>query len=323
MSVTNARTTWDHISLRDQRNVPITEAAKQAIPESLLEKADLNDIVKYMAQEWGMIVAAWIVLAVSPSWFYPIGVLVICGRFHALGVLLHDACHLKRSESIHAILVDWMGGYPIGLSIEGMRYHHLRHHRHTCSSLDPYLKTSVENSKIMRWLNYLRGIVVILAWIIRPYFGLFARIFPNLKNVYAKLFFGDRAKEDLRDSKQIDLCLRRDIGQIIYQTILIGLIIVYPNWMVLYYIIPLALASVVNSYRVVEEHMHVIIDDHSPVNIAQYTKDQPMDLFSRFILFPRNIGYHRMHHLHPAVRYEKLPELQRWYGDYAKNAVSN
>ncbi len=304
----------------DTRNVSVSISAKGSVPSELLVKANLKDIAKYMAQEWLILIATWLLLTVSPTWLYPLGVIIICGRFNALGALLHDACHVKRSDTVYSTLVDWLGGYPIGLSIEGMRYHHLRHHRYACTELDPYLKRAVEQNKLMRLMSYLRGLLVIIAWCIRPYYGLLARIWPNLKNGYAKFFFGDKSKEDLSGAKDIDLCLQRDIGQIIYQSIIIGLVFAFPNWMFLNYIIPLIAASVLNSYRVVEEHTHEVTDDHSPINIVNYTNDQPMDFISRFLFFPRNIGYHRMHHLHPTVRYEKLPELQRWYAEYNKTS---
>ncbi|NVJ59372.1 MAG: fatty acid desaturase [Gammaproteobacteria bacterium] len=312
----NVNSTSENISNHNWKSPHITIEAKKAVPASLLLKVNLKDIAKYMAQEWIMIILTWLVLWFAPIWLYPLGALVISGRFIALGALLHDACHVKRVDSVYSSLVDWLGGYPIGLSIESMRYHHLRHHRYACSHDDPYLKTGVESSRILRVFSYLRGILVIIAWCIRPYFGLIARIYPELKNQYAKVFFGDKTSDNLRDSNEIDLCMAKDIGQIIYQSLLIVLCVVFTHWMILYYIIPLVVASILNSYRVVEEHTHEVTNDHSPINIVQYTNDQPAGLLLRFFIFPRNIGYHKMHHLHPAVRFEMLPKLQHWYMNY-------
>jgi fatty acid desaturase len=38
-----------------------------------------------------------------------------------------------------------------------------------------------------------------------------------------------------------------------------------------------------------------------------------MGLMGQVLLAPRNIGYHREHHLHPQAALENLPRLRAWY----------
>lgn len=304
-----------------ESNIPINTLFKDQLPEKFLKPANFRRLISAGIQDWSIIILTWGILYFGSTWLYPLAVLVIAGRLQSLGVLLHDACHSNRAKTHHHYALDLVCGYPIASTIESMRYHHIRHHRYTCTSMDPYFK-DIENSSIRKLLFSLYGAVVVVAWWVRPFFGILARYKPSLKNTYGKLFFGDRTDKDLTHSKQIDLCLKDDKGQLIFQIFTIALAIAFPSQVFFLYIIPVLAASLVNGYRVVHEHIHNSVEDATPENVLNLTLDQAMHPILRFLFFPRNIGFHRIHHLHPKATFDQLPFIQQWYLNKAMQSRS-
>ena len=107
-----------------------THLSRRDVPRELLEPATSAGLVWMAPAEWGMIAGLWLAIAISPWWLYPPLALVLAGRFHALGVILHDAAHMPlRRKSAAIRVVEVLCGYPIASTLNAMRYHHLRHHR--------------------------------------------------------------------------------------------------------------------------------------------------------------------------------------------------
>ena len=115
-------------------------------------------------EEWAMIAAAWVVMAAAPWWLYPVVALVVAGRLHALGVVLHDATHMPLRRKTAAVrVVEVLCGYPIASTLNAMRYHHLRHHRDSGMHTDPYYKAGRQNA-LWQTLNILRGLALPPFW---------------------------------------------------------------------------------------------------------------------------------------------------------------
>src|SRR5688572_14837648 len=104
--------------------------SRRDVPANLLEPATVAGLVRLTAEEWALIAVLWAVAALAPVWTYPAVALLLAGRFHALGVILHDATHMPLRRKTMAIrAVEVLCGYPIASTLNAMRYHHLRHHR--------------------------------------------------------------------------------------------------------------------------------------------------------------------------------------------------
>src|SRR5690348_11963001 len=107
---------------------------RSQVPRALLRRGSLRGLLRMALEEWTLIGLCWLGLLVLPDgarlWLYPVVCLVLAGRFHALGVLLHDASHMPlRRKSVLTYLIEALCGYPVSSTIDAMRYHHLRHHR--------------------------------------------------------------------------------------------------------------------------------------------------------------------------------------------------
>jgi len=287
---------------------------RQDIPPGLLSTPSLNGLLRAAWVDWLCIVACWLLMARGPHWMWPLLVLLIAGRLHALGVVLHDACHMRRLPNVwQAHLLEVLAAYPITTTLVAMRYHHLRHHRHPCTALDPYFKPGASDRWIPAIGGRVRGLIVPFAWMLRAYLGCLAYVWPGLRNAYGHAFLGDRSSRDLRDSLEIDRCLRSEWKQALFFIALLPLLLAYPGAVVYGYVLPLCLAGLLNANRVIAEHLHRPVPDHRPATIVSSTFTHASNWLNDLLLYPRNIGYHAMHHLHPTTAMRCLPDLYAWY----------
>jgi fatty acid desaturase len=107
-----------------------------------------------VVRQWILIVAciagaAWIDSPVA----YLAAIVVVAGRQHALGVLMHDAAHYRLFSSrwLNDTVSDLCCALPLGLVTVRYRYDHLRHHQHAVTTEDPYWVTMQEHPAGWRW----------------------------------------------------------------------------------------------------------------------------------------------------------------------------
>jgi fatty acid desaturase len=162
-------------------------------------------------------------------------------------------------------------------------------------------------------LGRLRGPVMVLAWFVRGFFGCAALAWPGLRNAYGRIFFGERSDLDLTRHAEIARCLRAEPSQALFFVALVPVALLLPQAFLVGCLLPLMLAGLFNANRVVAEHLHVRTTDRDPSTIVATTRTHDWGLAGRLFLFPRNIGFHVAHHLHPTVAMEHLPALDAWY----------
>ena len=302
-----------------EKSLGMERCNKKLPPKEYLQAASWPTLFRYCLEEWFMIISCWIGMKFTSIYLYPIFALVLSGRFHALGVLLHEACHLRRSGGYWAYLVEILAGYPIASTIEAMRYHHLRHHLDTSKKTDPYFKSGIEKNKFLRFFMYLRAFLLVPFWMTRPLVGVMAYFFARPRNFYGHVFLQDKSKNDLRQSRNIKQCSSHEFGQLGFQIILLGVAIFFPKEFLYGYFLPVLIAAFTNGHRVIVEHFHEEIPNRKPKTIWNNTRDHGHNPLVRFLFFPRNIGYHRAHHLFPGARQENLPKLTEWYQQFGSN----
>lgn len=292
----------------------MTNADIAAPPAPPLVRAEVSQLLRYAAGDWLVIVATWLVLWAGPAWLYPVGTLVIAGRLHALGVVLHDACHMgRRADTMWLWLLQLVAGYPIGTTMEAMRYHHLRHHRSSGMAEDSYFKEGVSTNATLRLLLRLRGLLLVPVWIVRGYFGSAALGFPALRPAYARYFLQDRSGDNVAASPEVSACLREETKQAAFFTVVFVALAYFPTAVGLYYLVPLVVAGALNVNRVIVEHIHVRCTDRRPATVIATTVTHDGGPLGKLFLFPHNIGFHVVHHLYPSAALQSLPALHRWH----------
>ena len=270
-------------------------------------------LVRYALTDWAIIVGCWIVMLGLPHPLtYVAGVLIIGGRFHALGVILHDACHMPlRRRSPARWLTAAIAGWPIGSTIEAMRYHHLRHHRATCAHEDPYLHRWATRGFWMRRLLMFRGAFLPLLWSLRAAAAPLALCWPGLRTWYARVFLQDRSGKDLSHHPEVVRCARMDLAQLAAHLLAAAVIIRWQLPFVPLYLVPWVIGGILNANRVLIEHEHAQTTDRSSAAVWSRTYTHDFGWAGRLFLFPRNIGFHQAHHACPGAALEHLPALHR------------
>lgn len=286
----------------------------RALPIELLGTASVPRLILLALADWVAIAAIWILAPCTPSWTYAIWIFLLAGRFHALGVVLHDAVHMPRTRKTFAFRVlEVIAGYPIGSTIEAMRYHHLRHHRDLGQSGDPYLKPWVGKSEFRFWVMSLRYLLLVPLWILRGFYGFAAASIPKLRNSYGRWFLQDRSGRDLTNSAEVIACAREDRWQCLFYVGLGALTVLYRRWTLTMYIVPLAVGGYFAGYRLLVEHNQERNEDRSFLTTLSSTRNHHLGFLGSLFLAPHNVGYHLVHHLHPQASLENLPKLQNWY----------
>jgi len=226
------------------------------IPRELLRAARPQRLILYALADWIVIAVIWIVALRTPWWFYPLWVTLLAGRFHALGVVLHDAVHIPKRGKCGAVrTVELLTGYPVGSTLEAMRYHHLRHHRDLGFPGDPYLKPWVGRSAIRHWLLSFRYFLLTPLWVMRGLYGTIAFHVPALRNSYGRWFLQDYSGDDLTSHTEVIACAREEHLQLLFYACVATLAAIWPGWVLGFYIVPLVLAG----YLAVHITQHVLV----------------------------------------------------------------
>jgi fatty acid desaturase len=241
-------------------------------------------------------------------------VVLLASRFHALGVVLHDAVHLPlRRKSGELRVVEMLAGYPIGSTLDAMRYHHLRHHRDLGFPSDPYLKPWVGRSVARHWLLSLRYFLLAPLWAVRALYGALAFYIPALRNSYGRWFLQDRSGDDLTGHPEVIACAREEHCQLLFYAVLGAVAMLWPHRVLAYFVVPLVIAGYLAGQRLLFEHIQEPSSDRSAAAIERSTRDHHLGWIGRLLLTPHNVGYHRIHHLHPQAALETLPAIRNWY----------
>jgi fatty acid desaturase len=290
---------------------PPSSSPRRPVPRDLLRPAGAGRLLWAALADWGVIALCWAAMAHAPAAVVAPAILVIAGRLHALGVVLHDACHRRRTAGAPWRILEVVAGLPVTTTLAGMRYHHLRHHRHVGTRLDPYWKPGASERWEAALAGRLRGLLLPAAWVVRCAVGTLALAAPHLREPYARVFLGDRSPRSARDDAELDACLKAEPAQLLFFAALVPVALAWPLAFALGYALPLCIAGLCNAHRVIAEHEHVLVDGTlSAVVGITHTRGA---WWNRWLLYPRNIGYHVVHHVYPTAPLHTLPRLQAWY----------
>jgi|GEM_PF-917672 len=290
---------------------------RRDVPRELLGKPTIMGLVRQGLLEWALLALLWTAMAFVPWWADLALMVLIAGRLHALGVILHDATHMPlRSKTAATRVLEVLVAYPIATTLEAMRYHHLRHHRDSGMASDPYFKPGASSDRKVWLVQWLRGLLLMPFWSVRAPFGLCAYLLPSLRPAYARVFLQDRSRASaasLRESREVIACARAELGQVLFQVPLVTVFILWPAAMAWCFVLPATMTGLLASYRVLCEHHYEPTHERSTATILRTTRDHHLGLWGAVLFAPRNIGFHVVHHLHPQVAQEHLPALRRWY----------
>ena len=82
-------------------------------PRALLAPANVDQNLRDAAQVWAVMVGCWLGILFGTAALYPLWVLILGGRLNALGVILHELCHMPPQRGGRALLLEVLAGWPI------------------------------------------------------------------------------------------------------------------------------------------------------------------------------------------------------------------
>jgi fatty acid desaturase len=294
---------------------PAIEDTLRRAPRSFLVRQTPERLLRAALLDWAVIACAWTVLALGPSFLGPVVVVVIAGRLHALGVLLHDLVHMPdQPRGVVARLVEDLCGYPVGSTARAMAYHHIRHHGNSGTDLDPYFSRAAVGRPLVRFLLALRLGLMVPIWTIRGPIGIAAVFIPALRNFYGRVFLRDVTGADLRGDRAILACARAEFSQVTVHVLGFGtaLALAGPGSVLVGYALPALVAGLLCGARDALDHP-TSADHAKPREVFETTRDHDLGIMGTLLLAPHHVGHHIVHHLHPDVAHEALPRLRGWY----------
>ena len=269
--------------------------------------ADLKDLSKVssakglsaVAFDWAVIATSIIVSAwAAHLLIYPLAIIMIAARQHALLIIMHDASHFRlvKNKYVNDIFSNCLLAYPMLIRTESYRDNHLEHHKHTNTDDDP---DWVRKEGDSNWA-FPKTRLQLFALLLRDLFG--GGFLSTLKAIYslgAKQTPTDKKKE--KGNPKFGLIIFWSLAAIVFTlTGTWGYVLLYwflPAWTVL---------PVLLRIRSIAEHFG--LENRHELNAS---RNYHCNLFETAILAPHNVGYHLDHHLFPTDPFYNLPELHR------------
>jgi fatty acid desaturase len=218
--------------------------------------------------------------------------LVIGGRMHALGVLVHEFAHYRfvHNKRVNDWVGDVFAAWPLLVTVDGYRNNHLQHHQHANTEKDPdyMVKVGVE-----RWTfpKRVRNLILTLSGYVAGING-----YRDMRTALDRL---NKAKA--MPKAYIAARLSFYVGTLALIALIGGL-----DEFLVYWLIPYGcLFFTFNYIRSAAEHF--AIDDID--NKLEGTRTVLPHFWERAFFSPHNVSYHLEHHLYPAVPYYNLPKL--------------
>ena len=252
-------------------------------------------------------------VALWPSPWIALSVIVIGVEQHALFILAHDAAHYRLFRA--RALNDGAGrviGMAGGISMCTYRVIHRLHHNNLYTEEDP--DTAIHG-------GYPRGVAYLWKKLAQDLTGI------NAWKTFA-YFFGapalntdtNRAARPLDDtSPALRAAARRDRWLVVAFHVVVPVVLfaafgtrALAQYLVLWVLPGLTVLQAILRLRAIAEH-GAVTDLSSPLTAARSnrTSGSVGNWIGRALLFPHHVNYHLEHHLYPAVPHYHLPALHR------------
>lgn len=259
---------------------------------------------------WGLIAAAFVLMALVPHVLTVVaGLILLGGRQLALSILMHEAAHysLFRTRRLNDLVGKWLCAAPVWGDVARYRRHHVQHHAHTNSDLDPDLSlvTPFPTSGASLRRKFLRDLLGATG--LKRVIGLWMMDTGTL--TYTVSGGAKRVRPAGGLAGRLRLGLRTMGPMLITNGLLLAVLLgsgagwTYLVWLGAY----LTTYSLFIRIRAIAEHACTERSDHPLRN----TRTTRAGLLARLTVAPIHVNYHLEHHLMPSAAYHQLPRMHR------------
>jgi fatty acid desaturase len=255
--------------------------------------------VRALAEEWVCIGVTVALAVLADHWLATaIAVVVVGARQHALAVLSHEAAHYRflPSRRLNDLACELLVAWPVFVSGRFFRVPHAPHHQHLGEPGDGNRRawrTHDAEGRIRPEWVYPKTPLGLAAKILRRAAGPTGALWI-VRFFVAPIALGRPAPEVA--------------AHFAYHGLLAAIVTAAGVWpeVLLYWLLPYVTWHVAAQYvRLICEHSGRI-SDHPDYAGTRSTHPGPL---GRFLILPRNIGYHLEHHWFPGVPWYNLPAL--------------
>lgn len=270
-----------------RRLVPVT---------ALRDLAIVNEWRTTMAIAWvWSIIILLIVLAVQASsyWISLLAVLLIAGRQHALLVLMHDGAHrlLFPNRIANDVCSNLFLSFPLFVSTELYRRHHLVHHRYTNLQDDPDLADSHIPASFTGLLFSLLGDLVGIRSL---------KLISSLSSFGVTELF--RKKSRGGRFNNVERCIF--LGFVAASISLFSLFGWWTYYLI-YWIVPMwFILPALLHLRAIGEHA-----GRTDGHLISFARSVRANIIERALICPMNVNRHIEHHLFPEIPFYRLAEI--------------
>jgi len=252
---------------------------------------------------YGLIAASMALVAYAPNVLTVVLALAIIGtRQLGLAVVMHESAHytLFKNRRLNDFVGNWLAGYPIYLSADMYRAHHLEHHAKTWTEEDPDL--SLANGFPVSKASMTRKVL-------RDLFGV-----TGLKQLIGTSYLVIKVvRGEEVDAGTLPLRLERGpairmvVGTIVTNLALFGVLwaLGHPMLYLLWFGAWLTTNKLVARIRSIAEHA-VVPDPTDPIG---QTRTVHAGWLERLFIAPNRVQYHLEHHLLMTVPHYNLPKF--------------
>jgi len=272
----------------------------------LREHSDLRGWLMVMT-DYGMIAASMALVAFFPNTLTVLAALIIIGtRQLGLAVIFHEAAHrcLFNNRRLNDWAGNWLAAYPIFLSADMYRPHHLDHHGKTWGETDPdrvlaegfpVSKTSMAR-KVLRDLSGLTGLKQLI----------------GTSYVAYKVIRGQEVNPGtlpMRLDRQRMIAMV--VGTLVTNGLLFGVLWLFghPLLYLLWFGAWMTTHKLVVRLRSMAEHAAVPTPDSS--DSFGNTRTTLTSWWERLLIAPHDVGFHLEHHLVITIPHYKLGRFHR------------
>lgn len=252
----------------------------------------------------------WLCLAWPTLWVrIPVWILM-AGRLHALGVLMHDLVHLAplKKNVPKKILFDALICWPIVMNMDYYGLAHMLHHQESnVQGKDPYFVPLHEQHPLAYGPYVLIGSALLfLVVTIRLVLWPFTLFIPSFKRLHIKLFSQLGASPDLENPERQEA--GKDIwiwaaGPTLFWAVVIALVTHFQAWPQFWvsYGPALLLSTVLGQVRLACDHIYTSALGSSIVEQVQGATNVEAPWWQQIVMGAHGTSYHALHHLVPTL----------------------
>jgi fatty acid desaturase len=242
-----------------------------------------------IALDWSVVIAAVVLVVEAGMGFVPLALLLLGNRQRALGNILHDAGHrnLSRTARVNDAMANMLVAPLLLTSLTRYRALHFAHHLALGDARrDPDFMALPSAPGEPWWLRYARTLCSPRSWL--------GSIGGHLVDP--------------------SVPVRDKFGMLIWWVaVLCFLDLVAGSDLVLAFVVlwfgaRATVFHLITTFREMCDHVGL-----RPGGIFSFTRDVSSRGFWRWLIHPRNNGYHLTHHLCPAIPYYRLPQAHRLF----------